>query len=383
MKLNPKVEDAMSLLEPDFEILEKGKQRQQAIGRNENTDYLPLLLSNTTIPEKKKYCQPEKDYCQYNSKEQFYDRRKMLFEQLWELLSAVRGRSDTQLSVSARMGAGFLPTVFGLKQEIFEDKDPWLQERLSKEEIGKLNLDDLENINRKGLMTKALDYIDYFRDQLEGKAVVCIDYTWGPFSLAHLIRGDDIFTDLYDDSKFVHHLMEVSTQLYIKALSLLKEAVGEQKESGYSNNFYMSNSGVWSNEDTAVLLSPSQLEKFVFPYLRKAYKPFGGAIIHFCGRADYLLDSLLELPEVKGINLGEPNLQKLSYEEIMKKLLSKGKTYYGSWPKKEEEDTKSYFKRILAPLKGEKKNLVLAYSLTKEEQRNPQAVMELWHLLQE
>ncbi|MCK4419957.1 hypothetical protein KAV79_09130 [Candidatus Aerophobetes bacterium] len=124
MKLNPKVEDPMSLLEPDFEILEKGKQRQQAIGRNENTDYLPLLLSNTTVPEKKKYCQPEKDYCQYNFKEQFYDRRKMLFEQLWELLSAARGRSDTQLSVSARMGAGFLPTVFGLKQGIFEDKDP-------------------------------------------------------------------------------------------------------------------------------------------------------------------------------------------------------------------------------------------------------------------
>jgi len=382
MKLNPKVEDAMSLLEPDFEILEKGKQRQQAIGRNENTDYLPLLLSNTTVPEKKKYCQPEKDYCQYNFKEQFYDRRKMLFEQLWELLSAVRGRSDTQLSVSARMGAGFLPTVFGLKQEIFEDKDPWLQERLSKEEIGKLNLDDLENINRKGLMTKALDYIDYFRDQLEGKAVVCIDYTWGPFSLAHLIRGDDIFTDLYDDSKFVHHLMEVSTQLYIKALSLLKEAVGEPKESGYSNNFYMSNSGVWSNEDTAVLLSPSQLKKFVFPYLRKAYKPFGGAIIHFCGRADYLLDSLLELPEIKGINLGEPNWQKLSYTQIMHKLLAKGKTYYGSWPKKEREDTKSYFKRILEPLEEKKGGLVLAYSLTKEEQKNPGRVMELWRSLQ-
>jgi hypothetical protein len=65
------------------------------------------------------------------------------------------------------MGAGFLPTVFGLKQEIFENKDPWLQERLSKEEIGKLNIDDWEDIDQKGLMTKALDYIDYFSDQLE------------------------------------------------------------------------------------------------------------------------------------------------------------------------------------------------------------------------
>ena len=106
-------------------------------------------------------------------------------------------------------------------------------------------------------------------------------------------------------------------------------------------------------------------------------------MVHFCGQADYLLKPLLELPEVKGINLGEPDWQKFSYEEIMKKLLNKGKTYYGSWPKKEKEDTKSYFKRMLAPLKGEKRGLVLAYSLTKEEQKNPQAVMELWHSLQE
>jgi len=106
-------------------------------------------------------------------------------------------------------------------------------------------------------------------------------------------------------------------------------------------------------------------------------------VVHFCGRADHLLEPLLELPEIKGINLGEPNLQKISYEEIMKKLLNKGKTYYGSWPKKEEENTKSYFKRMLAPLKGEKRGLVLTYNLTKEEQKNPKRVMELWHSLQE
>jgi len=46
------------------------------------------------------------------------------------------------------------------------------------------------------------------------------------------------------------------------------------------------------------LLSPSQLEKFVFPYWRRAYKSFGGAVVHFCGRADHLLEPLLELAEI-------------------------------------------------------------------------------------
>ena len=376
------VEEILGFLRPDFEAIERGEQRQISVGRNENTDYLPLLLSGVPVPERKKYCQHDQDYCQYNFKEQFYDKEKMLFEQLFSLISIARSKSDAQLAVEPKMGTGFLPSVLGLKQEVFEDKDPWLQERLSKKEISQLQPEDLDDISKKGLIPLALEYIRYFREMLKGKASVFISYTWGPFSLAHLIMGDDIFTDLYYDPKFVHHLMEITTQLYVKSSALLKKAIGEEKNQGYSGSFYLSNSGVWSNEDTAVLLSSSQLEEFVFPYLRKAYEPFGGAVVHFCGRADYLLDPLLDLPEVKGINLGEPDKQKLSYAQIMHKILSKGKIYYGSWPKMKGEDTKNYFKRILEPFEGEKRGLVLAYDLSEQEQKTPEKVMEMWPSLQ-
>ena len=385
MKANPKIKEVLGLLKPDFEVLEKGKQRQAAVGKSKPTDYLPLVINGVPVSEREKYCQHGKDYCQYNHRERFYDKRKMLFEQIFGLISTSRSNSDAQLTVNTNLGAGFAPGILGLKQLVFEDKEPWLQERLSKEKISQLSPKDLKDVNTKGLMPRALEYIDYFKKTLVNKALVCIypDILWGPFSLAHLIRGDDIFTDLYDDSKFVHHLMEISTLLYVKSATALKKALGEPKESGYFGNFYMGDSGVWSNEGTAVLLSPSQLEKFVFPYLEKAYKSFGGAVVHFCGRADYLLDPLLDLPEVKGINIGEPHLQKLSYEKIMHKLLDKGKTYYGGWSKNEGESRKNYFKRMLQPLEGEKRSLVLAYSLTEKEQKNPEKVMELWHLLQE
>jgi hypothetical protein len=138
---------------------------------------------------------------------------------------------------------------------------------------------------------------------------------------------------------------------------------------------------MWSNEDTAVLLSPAQAEEFIFPYLKKAYGPFGGAVVHFCGRADHLLGPLLDLPEVRGINLGEPKKQKLSYESIIKMFLNKGKVYYGSWPKEQGEDTETYFRRILEPLGGEKRGLVLSYGLTEEEQADPREVMDLWRSL--
>ena len=37
---------------------------------------------------------------------------------------------------------------------------------------------------------------------------------------------------------------------------------------------------------------------------------------------------------------------------------------------------------MLESLEGEKRGLILAYNLTEEEQKSPQVVMELWHLLQ-
>lgn len=384
MKPQPKVAEVLHFVEPDFDILGRGKARQRAVGRNESTDYLPLLLGGTPALERERYCQPNKDYCQYNHKERFYDKRKMLFEQLFGLIGTAKGKSDAQLTTSPDLGAGFAPSILGLEQLVFEDKDPWLQERLSKEEIIQLNPEDLGDVSNKGLMPRALEYIGYFRKTLGGKARVCIypDNLWGPFSLAHLIRGDGIFTDLYDDPGFVHHLMEIATALYVKSASILKRAIGERNDESYHGNFYLSNAGGWSNEDTAVLLSPEQAEEFVFPYLKRAYGSFGGAVVHFCGRADHLLDSLLDLPEIKGINLGEPQMQKLSYEEIMKMVLDKGKVYYGSWPKEQGEDTETYFRRILEPLGGEKRGLVLAYGLSKEEQADPRKVMDLWHSLQ-
>lgn len=380
MKGVPEIDELLGLLQPDGQALEKGKERQSAVAKSESTDYLPLLLHGMGVPERKRYCHQE-TLCRYNHREQFYDKRKMLFERLFDLISLCRGDSDAQLSLPVEMGAGFLPSVLGLHQGIFEDKDPWLQERLSKKAISQLEPGGLGDVSAKGLMPRALEYMAYFKQLLEGKALVHVDYTWGPFSLAHLIRGDDVFTDLYDDPPFVHHLMEIATELYVSGSMIVKEAIAEPNEQGYQGGFFMANCGVWSNEDTAVLLSLAHLEEFVFPYLRKAYAPFGGAVVHFCGRADYLLDSLLDLPEVKGINLGEPEWQKLSYEQIMTMVLDKGKTYYGAWSSK-GENARGYFQRMLGPLEGGKRGLVLSYDLAEQGYEDPDKLMGLWHSLQ-
>ena len=103
MKPESRIKKILSLLEPDFEVTEKGKQRQLLVGRNESTDYLPLLLQDVPVPEREKYCQPKTPYCQYNFKEQFYDKRKMLFEQLFDLINTAKDKSYAQLGLEAKI----------------------------------------------------------------------------------------------------------------------------------------------------------------------------------------------------------------------------------------------------------------------------------------
>jgi len=377
VEMEAEIEEMLKLLQPNFDVLGKGEQRQRAVWENKEADYLPLLIGNMPVKEREKY--PS-----YNKRECFYSKGKMLMEQAWGLISTAKAESDAQLCAPVDLGAGFIPSILGLEQMVFEDKDPWLKDSLSKEEISRTEVEDIADIPERGLMPRALEYTIYFRQKLSGKARVCLcgDMFWGPFSIAHLIRRDEIFTDLYDDPPFVHHLMEIATYLYIEATKIVKKAAGETLESGCRRQLYIGGGGgIMCNEDTIILLSPSHAEEFVYPYLRKAFGVFGGALVHFCGDGNHLLDSLLDIPEVKGVNFGDT--WEYNYQRVMEKILERGKFYYGGWPRQREEDTESYFKRILEPLGGKKRGLILSYGLTSEEKKNPSAVMELWHSLQE
>lgn len=360
------------LLVPDEKLINKGKERQEAIWNNKKSDYIPILISGRL---------PERDqYPVYNLKEQFFDKEKMWAEQLWSVIAQVRGGSDAQLSLRANLGTGLVPTIFGLEQLVFEDKMPWLKEHLSKEEI--INFEFPDDLSQAGLMPLAIEYINFFQEKLKGRAQVYVSDTQGPFDIAHLVRGDEIFTDFYDDPDFVHHLLRLSTRAYIECTKAMKVANREELSSGYHGFLYMGRGGVRACEDTSTLLSPSCLREFVVPYLEEALRPFGGGWVHFCGHNPHLLDLVIDIDEVRGINLGNPEMY--DYEEVMTKLLARGKFYYGGWPKNKEESRRKYFERILAPVKEAGKGLIFVPSGEDEaDWQDVGLLQDLWCSLQD
>lgn len=347
-----------------------GKERIAKTLENKQIDRLPLIFwnpQNTSVPGNK-----------YNMKEQFFNKERMLYSHLEEMANYVHNSYDAQLCIRPNFGTIFIPAMFDLDYEIREDTYPWLTSHLSKKEIQKIQLDSLLN---NDMMQRAIEFIQYFQEILPNWIHIYQPDTQGPFDIAHAIYGDDLFYDIYDDPDFVHCLMEVSTEMYIRVSKRLKKVIGEKKKSCYHGHalplgIYMRNGGVRISEDSATIISPEHIDEFVIPYDKKALKEFGGGFIHFCGKNEYLLEAYLKLDLVRAINFGNPDMY--NFELTMKKFIESKKCYFGLWPKEEKENLQEYLLRIKKATKEGKKGMILHFDTKMFPEYSGQQIFEKW-----
>jgi len=328
-----------SVYKPDAKRVELAKKRQAMFWRGEKPDKCPIILAGDLTPE-------QQEIPDYNFKEAFYDVNKMLSVQLKGACSIANAMADGVPSTRGNYGTGILAACLGLEQEVFEDKMPWLRKHLTKKEIVRLTPDD---IKPRGSFAEGLKYMEYHK-RIMGDLLplYCMD-TQGPFDVAHLIMGDDIFYEIYDDPPFIHHLMEISLELIIRATEWMKEISNEPLNKLYhSNGLYAENMGIRICEDTTAVLGEDAIYKYALPYTRRLASHFGGAWVHYCGRNDFLTDAVLNSPEIRGINFG--HIPGHEYDHIfeveMEKCKAKKKIYYGNWPRLPGEGDKQYIRRL-------------------------------------
>ena len=138
---------------------EKAAESQIAVWEGKNPGVQPLLLS-CPLDEGESERFPD-----YNPKEIHYDKEKMFAAQFRAMLSAVYGGAQAVPSVRANMGCGIFPTLFGLKQELYVDKMPWVQQHLSKEELAAMGPEDLKISDE---FEMGLEHMAYMAERLEG-----------------------------------------------------------------------------------------------------------------------------------------------------------------------------------------------------------------------
>ncbi|MEA2013545.1 MAG: uroporphyrinogen decarboxylase family protein [Verrucomicrobiota bacterium] len=328
-----------NLYQPNNERIELAKRRQKAVWEGNKPDAWPIIINGTLTRDQQEI--PAANY-----KEAFYSDEMMLCAQMRSACASGNSNSDSIPSIRSNLGTGICLSLLGLSQDVFSDKMPWLREHLTLEQVAKVTPED---IVIQGDFERGLRQMNFFMEVMgDSIPVYCMD-TQGPFDIAHLMMGDNIFYLMHDDPSLVHHIMNIALEIGIKAHRWMKEQSGEPMGENYhDNSLYAENMGIRICEDTSAIIGADDQAEFALPYTKKLASYFGGAWVHYCGRNDSLTKSILEIEEVRGINFGHipGHEHDHPFEEDMENILQHGKVYYGRWPYRPGEDSKKYLKRI-------------------------------------
>ena len=311
----------------------------------------------------------------FNLKEIHFDSEKMLLYGLRDVMQVMNGGREAVPSVRANMGAGIFPSILGVESMLFEDKMPWVKGHRTKEQLSKVGPEDLKISDE---FKRGLEHMAYMAQQLEGTG--CMVYPMdlqGAFDTAHIVYGDAIFYDLYDDPGFLHHLLELCCQaIFIGMEECFKIMPGSDKKIAHYNGLVIprTKGGIKVSEDTSTLVSEAHIEEFVSPYLHKLLEHFGGGYVHYCGSNPHLFKTVMKEPLAYGLNFGNP--EKHDMPGVLKTCAEKGMIYYGAICRQENEPLEDYFRKYLsASGNNGKHHLLLEYSCKWEEK---EALLDAW-----
>ena len=340
------IKRAIDYIKSNDSYIKKAADSQCAVWRGEKTD-LPVLALSCQHTEEQQAWLPG-----HSIKEIHFDSEKMFVNGLRDVLSVINGNYGAVPSMRANMGCGIIPSLFGKQQRLFDDKMPWLVDHVKKEDIQDrydFNLDDSKEF------AAAMEHMDYMTEKLRendlsGKVFVFPLDLQGSIDTAHLIYGDAIFYDFYDDPEFVRHLLEMSCEAVYFAMN---ECFKRTDKSGefvtHYNHLILPRSlgGIKISEDTTTLLSPALIDEFAQPYLRKMLEYFNGGYVHYCGKNPHLLDVVLDEPLARGLNFGNPDMHDMP--KVIERCRGTKKVYTGAINKSDGESLFDFFRRILEP----------------------------------
>lgn len=151
----------------------------------------------------------------------------------------------------------------------------------------------------------------------------------GPFSIAALLRGPEIYTDMVDDPPFAHAILGLCTDVIIECEKQLREAAGHTAvvEGAFPTYFGIYAPGLRFGDDSLINLSQDMIEEYVLPCYERIAASFQcQLLIHFCSVrkpiGKQIIRAFADSPAIAGISsqLGYELYDEME-EEIRGKLM--------------------------------------------------------------
>lgn len=284
-------------------------------------------------------------------------------------------------TVRPNLGVVFIPAIAGQDYELKPDQMPWPGAPLDMDAIRAARQVEVADTE---LMRRAEQFYRLHRARGSREIAAYHADTQGVFDVAHLLYGDEIFMAMAGDAAEqgrVVEALEISLDLYLKVTRRLKALIDEPIDNmihghGTAQGIFFPSGGVRVAEDTAILLSPAMIRKFVLPYIQRSLAPFGGGFVHFCGLHKSFFEILCECPEVQAIDLGNP--EKYDPQWLLERCAASGTVLYSRLPALGNEDPLAYVDRLSTLVRQTGARVILRSILPPRDRDEASAMLTRW-----
>ena len=234
------------------------------------------------------------------------------------LVNSVSISDDFPLQIRANYGIGIIASLFGAEILVQGETMPWVL-HLDDEAFRKAISHGIPSVSG-GIAQKVKEAYLRFNELLQdyskcGEAIRITQLDMqGPFDTLHLLRGQSVFYDMFDDPKMLHEALGVITETMIEykrsIMPLVNDSAGQGK-------FYIHGAiyggSVLIKDDTAfAMISEAAYEEFCAPYNNRIFEVFGGkGSLHFCGSNKKWHSRQVGKQNISCLNFGNPEMNDL------------------------------------------------------------------------
>lgn len=261
---------------------------------------------------------PAPDFPRYGFTESYDDVEKNFMSSLAEVYAGASLKDDRLYQIRPEYGVVNIPELFGVPS-VVSDAGRSMSEGVNDRDAIRRLLDrgipDFEGSrhNRKIREFQEFAWTELGRyENLSHYVHMTLPDTQGPFDLACLIWGADIFLAVYDEPELVRDFMTLMTDTFIAFNRYHKPFSREPLKSAYHiAGLKLVNGGIRICDDSATLCNGDFYREVVAPYNERAFAPFGGGWLHYCGNGNHMLPAIVDMKGVHALHFGNPDMHDL------------------------------------------------------------------------
>ncbi len=315
----------------DLEHLRAVDARYLRALRWHETDRVPLL-ARCPFGQRWQLPSPWDRFTTYPYRRAYHEPAMMMQNQLLDrVVPGLLLEDDNPLAIRADHGTIQVATALGGSWDALGDDYPWVQpfdsERQVHELISGTRAIDLQT----GVTALSTRTMQFYRTKLAqypraSQAIqISLPDLQGPLDTAEQLWGSDVLLGLLENPSQVGALLDRIVEGMLElAAHFRRHACDRLDPQANSQHGYIIPGRLMIRADTAILVSPDTYREVVAPTDAELLRRIGTGAIHFCGNGQHLIEPMLEIPALRGLDFGQSRMMDLGpiYEECRRQRVA-------------------------------------------------------------